>query len=108
MQQSEQATVTREVDVDADVETVWESVSTKEGRERWIEDDPDRVLIVDEEQAPERISWWWWNSQEPARHVEVRVVEIATGARVIVTETAPAFLPLARMVACFTPALAVA
>lgn len=101
-------TVTREREVDADVETVWEAVSTNEGRERWLEPDPDRVLIVEDEQAPNRISWWWWSSQEPARHVEVRVVAIPTGTRVIVTETAPVTLPLAQMVASCAPALAVA
>ncbi len=108
MQQSEETTVTREVDVDADVESVWESVSTKEGRERWIESDEDRVLIVDEEQAPNRISWWWWSSDEPATHVNVRVLAIPGGTRVTITESGPSSFPLTRMLASMAPVLALA
>jgi uncharacterized protein YndB with AHSA1/START domain len=102
----EQATVTREVEIDADTEAVWEAISTNEGRERWIEPDPDRVLIIDADEPPSHLSWWWWSADEPARHVDVRVVSIPAGTRVIVTETAPASFPMAQMVASLHPVLA--
>jgi uncharacterized protein YndB with AHSA1/START domain len=94
--------VTREVTIDAPVEDVWEAVSTDEGRERWLEPDPDRVLIVEETDAPSHITWWWWreSDDEPARHVDVNVVAVPDGGtRVTVTETQPAMLPVARLAA---------
>jgi uncharacterized protein YndB with AHSA1/START domain len=97
--------VTRSVDIDAEVLDVWQALTTDEGRERWIEPDPDRVLIVDSEQPPERISWWWWSAEQPATHVILRVVAIPTGTRVFVTETAPASFPVAQLAACFHPVL---
>jgi uncharacterized protein YndB with AHSA1/START domain len=99
----EQATVTREVEIDAGTEAVWAAISTNEGRERWIESDPDRVLIIDAEEPPNHLSWWWWSSDEPARHVDIRVITIPAGTRVIVTETAPASFPMAQMVASLNP-----
>jgi hypothetical protein len=98
--------VTQTLDLDASAEEVWDAVSTELGRERWIEPDPDRVLIVEDEQPPTRISWWWWSSDQPASHVELRVVTIPSGTRVIVTETAPGSFPLARMAASFAYVLA--
>lgn len=97
-------TVTREVEIDAPVEDVWEAVSTDEGRERWLEPDADRTLIVEETDAPDRITWWWWHESddEPARHVDVQVVAIPDGrTRVTVTETQPAMVPMAQLVANF-------
>lgn len=93
--------VRREVEIDAPPEEVWEAIATEEGRERWLEDDPDRELEVEPGSGPGRIVWWWRNdpAQEP-RRVEVRVLPSDGGARVIVTETAPLF-PLARLQAAF-------
>jgi uncharacterized protein YndB with AHSA1/START domain len=100
--------VTRSVDIDAEVEDVWEALETDEGRQNWIEPNPDRVLIVDSEEAPHRISWWWWSAEEPATHVALRVVAIPTGARVIVTETGPSSFPVAQLTMLFHRALAFA
>jgi uncharacterized protein YndB with AHSA1/START domain len=91
------ATVTREIEIDAPVEEVWETLATEAGRERWLEPDPDRILIVESEQPPSRIAWWWWSGETAATHVEIEVVDIPAGSRVIVTETLPASFPMARM-----------
>jgi uncharacterized protein YndB with AHSA1/START domain len=101
-------TVTRSVEIDAEVQEVWETITTNEGRERWIEPDPNRVLIVDAEAAPDRISWWWWSADEPATHVVLRVVAIPTGTRVVVTETGPSSFPIAQLAASFDRILAFA
>ncbi len=95
--------ITREVTVDAPLEEVWEAISSQDGRERWLEPDPDRTLIVEETQPPTHISWWWWHEcdDEPARHVDIQISPAPDGTRVIVTETQPALIPLARLVARF-------
>ncbi len=101
-------TVTRSVDIDAEVQDVWEAITTNEGRERWIEPDPNRVLIVDAEVAPDSISWWWWSAEDPATHVVLRVVAIPTGTRVVVTETGSSSFPIAELSASFHRVLAFA
>jgi uncharacterized protein YndB with AHSA1/START domain len=93
--------VTRSVDIDADVLDVWEALATNDGRERWIERDPNRVLIVECEESPDRISWWWWSGDGPPTHVALRIVAIPTGARVIITETGPSSFPAAQLAASF-------
>jgi uncharacterized protein YndB with AHSA1/START domain len=86
--------VQREITIEAPPEEVWEAVATEDGRERWLEPDPDRELLVETEEAPSRIVWWWWHGDEPARRVELRVVAVPAGSRVIVVESAPAQFPL--------------
>jgi uncharacterized protein YndB with AHSA1/START domain len=82
--------VRREVEIDASPEEVWEAIATDEERDRWLEDDPDRELTVEPSPIPGRIVWWWRTDPAAApRRVEVRVVGVPAGARVIVTETAP-------------------
>lgn len=101
---TEAENVTREITVDAPLEDVWEAVSTEEGRERWLEPDEDRRLVVERTMAPSHISWWWWNDSddEPARYVDVDVVALPDGhTRVIVTESQPAMLPMASLAASF-------
>jgi uncharacterized protein YndB with AHSA1/START domain len=103
--QTDNETVTRDITIDAPVEDVWETVSTETGRDRWLEPDGDRRLVVEETEPPSRITWWWWNESdnEPARYVDVRVVEIpeSGGTRVTVTETQPAIMPIAQLAASF-------
>ncbi len=93
------AKLTREIEIDAPVEDVWETLATDDGRERWLEPDPDRVLIVDAEEPPSRIAWWWWSEDTAATHVEIDVIAIPGGSRVTVTETLPASFPMAQMAA---------
>jgi uncharacterized protein YndB with AHSA1/START domain len=103
---TETDTITREVTIDAPLEDVWEAVSTDEGRERWLEPDGDRTLVVEEAERPSHISWWWWRESdtEPARHVDVSIVAVPDGGtRVSITETQPALLPIAQLLATFEP-----
>jgi uncharacterized protein YndB with AHSA1/START domain len=87
---------TRRIDIAAEPEEVWEALTTDEGRERWLEDDPGREIVVESEDAPNRLVWWWWHDDEPPTRVEFLVVPVETGTRVVVTERAPS-VPLARL-----------
>jgi uncharacterized protein YndB with AHSA1/START domain len=96
--------VTREIEVQASPEEVWEALATEEGRERWLEE-PERDIHVESAEAPNRLAWWWVSPEEPATRVEFLVVAAPAGARVIVTESAPSF-PLAMFAASFALVLA--
>ncbi len=90
--------VVNSVDVDATPEDVFELLATDEGRDAWLEPDPERTIAVESEQAPSdeesgRISWWWWSGDDAPRHVELWVVGVPAGSRVIAIESSPA-LPL--------------
>lgn len=106
--EQEQPTITRSVEIDADTESVWETIATDEGRQRWIEPDPDRVLIVEREEAPSRISWWWWSAEEAPSYVDIEIVGIPAGTRVTITEVGPASFPVAEMSAACGRQLVVA
>ena len=91
--------VRREIEIEAPPEEVWESVSTEEGRERWLEDDRD--VLVEVVEAPNRLVWWWPDESEQAfTRVELEIVAVPAGSRVVVVESAPAF-PLAMLAAAF-------
>lgn len=107
---AEDAIVRHEVTIEASPDEIWEAVATEDGRERWLEPDPEREIHVESEREPGRahpadpgrIVWWWWHADrdEVPHRVEVLVVAAPAGARVIVTETAPAplvALALARL-----------
>lgn len=99
---ADRESLTREITVDAPIEDVWEAISTDEGRERWLEPDDDRRIVVERTIAPSHISWWWWHESdaEPARYVDIDVIAIPDGGtRVTVTETQPASVPLAQLAA---------
>lgn len=104
------ASVRREVEIEATPEEVWESLATEEGRDRWLEDDPEREIHVERADEPSRLVWWWWSGDEPATRVEFLVVAAPAGARVVVTETVPSFAPAAHafqgLPAFASPALA--
>ncbi|MBO0769370.1 MAG: hypothetical protein J2O48_11865 [Solirubrobacterales bacterium] len=85
--------VVNETAVEAEPDEVWELLATEEGRDAWLEPDPERTILVESEQEPERISWWWWTGDEAPRHVELWVVPNDTHTRVIAIESAPA-LPI--------------
>jgi uncharacterized protein YndB with AHSA1/START domain len=91
--------VSREIDVDAQPEEVWEALATEEGRERWL-DEPGRDIHVEALDFPHRLVWWWAGPQEPATRVEFLLVAAPAGTRVIVTESVPSF-PLAMLAASF-------
>ncbi len=93
--------VTREVEVEATPEEVWQAIATEEGRERWLEEDPAREVRVEVVEEPHRLVWWWQSEQQPPTRVEFLVVAVPAGARVLVTESVPSF-PLASLAACFS------
>lgn len=92
--------ICREVEIDASPEEVWEALATEEGRDEWLEHDPDRKLEVEQSEAPDRLVWWWWKGNEQPRKVELQVIGVPLGTRVIVTETEPSF-PLPQLRAAF-------
>jgi uncharacterized protein YndB with AHSA1/START domain len=92
--------VRREIEIEATPEEVWEALASEEGREDWLEPDPDQQIHVEVADQPSRLVWWWWRGDEPATRVELLVVAAPAGARVVVTESAPSF-PLARLQASF-------
>ncbi|MEA2168084.1 MAG: hypothetical protein QOF76_1384 [Solirubrobacteraceae bacterium] len=81
----------REIEVEGTPEEVWEELT--ENRDAWL-DEPDREIVVETEDEPRRLVWWWWEGDQPATRVEFLVVAAPAGARVIVTESAPARIPL--------------
>jgi uncharacterized protein YndB with AHSA1/START domain len=91
--------VSREVEVEATPEDVWDALASEEGRERWL-DEPDRQVVVEHAEEPHRLVWSWSHEGEQPTRVEFLIVAAPTGARVIVTESAP-FLPLAMLAASF-------
>ncbi len=88
-----------EIEIDAAPEEVFEALVTEQGRERWLEE-PEREIHVEVVQAPSRLVWWWVGEEEPATRVEFRISATPAGARVVVTESEPAF-PLAQLAASF-------
>jgi len=93
---------TRRIDIAAEPDEVWEALTTDEGRDRWLEDEPGREIVVESEEAPSRLVWWWWRGDEPPTRVEFLVVPVETGTRVVVTERAPS-VPLARLARACAP-----
>lgn len=96
--------VQREVDVAAEPEDVWEALATDEGRDRWLEPDPNREIRIEAVEQPHRLVWWWWSDDAPPRRVEILVVASPVGSRVIVSESAPSF-PLELMASGLSRAL---
>jgi uncharacterized protein YndB with AHSA1/START domain len=93
--------VRREVEIEATPEEVWESLVTEEGRDRWLEEDPEREIHVEVADEPSRLVWWWWRGDEPATRVEFLVVAAPRGSRVVVVESQPRF-PLVALATAFT------
>jgi uncharacterized protein YndB with AHSA1/START domain len=93
----------REVEVEASPEEVFEALVTEEGRETWLQE-PDRDVYIEVVEVPSRLVWWWTGEDEPATRVEFQIVAAPVGARVVVTESEPAF-PIAMLATSFVGAL---
>jgi uncharacterized protein YndB with AHSA1/START domain len=87
----------REIEIEATPEEIWDAIATEEGRDRWL-GEAGREIQVESADPPHRLVWWWWEGDEPPTRVEFLVVAAPVGARVLVSETAPA-VPLARLAA---------
>jgi uncharacterized protein YndB with AHSA1/START domain len=95
----------REIDIDAPPEEVWEAVSTEEGRERWLDEDAGEVH-VEAVDPPSRLVWWCAAGDPPAfTRVELEIVAVPAGSRVVVVESAPSF-PLTTLAASFSSVVA--
>jgi uncharacterized protein YndB with AHSA1/START domain len=83
--------VTRSVEVEADTDEVWSTVSDPELRSLWLDDDDarSRALRLDEVDDGRRLVWTWWRpGDEPdASTVEIVLAPTVGGTRVTVTET---------------------
>jgi uncharacterized protein YndB with AHSA1/START domain len=88
-----------EVEVKATPEQVWDALVTEQRREDWLQE-PDREVYVEVVEAPSRLVWWWGGEEQVATRVEFEIVAAPAGARVIVTESEPAF-PLTTLAASF-------
>jgi uncharacterized protein YndB with AHSA1/START domain len=91
--------VSREIDIEASPEEVWEALATEQGRERWLQE-PEREIEVEVMDAPHRLVWWWSTDEEPPTRVEFLLVPAVAGTRVVVTESVPSF-PIAMLAASF-------
>jgi len=99
-EQTGAAGIRREIAIDAPPADVWESIASEDGRDRWLEDDPDREIRVEVADEPWRLVWWWSRGGEAATRVEFRLVPAGSGSRVIVIETRPRF-PVAAFARAF-------
>ena len=106
--------VTREVELDATTEEVWEAITDDDERATWFggatefelepggegfATDPDgqrRAVRVDEVEPGRRLSFDWWpeGEDDTASRVELEVIPLEDGSRLRVTETFPATTPV--------------
>jgi uncharacterized protein YndB with AHSA1/START domain len=92
--------VRREVVIAAAPEEIWECLATEEGRDRWLEDEPEREIEIEFASEPRRLVWWWSRGGDEATRVEFQIAPVPGGTRVIVTEFAPSF-PIALLASSF-------
>ena len=75
--------VTREVVLEAPLDEVWDALTDPAQVEEWFsEDGQERELVVEEVETRRRVAYTWDEGR-----VAIEVEEIATGTRVVVTET---------------------
>jgi uncharacterized protein YndB with AHSA1/START domain len=100
--------VRREIEIEASPDEVWEALIDEERREDWLGEgegsgegsgeglgEGERTIEIEEADPPHRLVWWWSSDgagggEGPTR-VEISIVAVPAGARVIVTESVPSF-----------------
>ena len=100
----EQQTVSRHVDLEAQVDEVWEALVGDEERGRWMGGDTElsaepggrgfivdddgrrREVLVEQVEPGRRLSFDWWTEDDAPSHVEFVLVPIPTGTRLTVIE----------------------
>ena len=81
--------------IDADPEEVWEAITDEDARQAWLDD--DRPIDIETVEENRRLVWWW-SGDEGYSRVEIELVPLVSGTRVIVTEQ----FPLHALTACLT------
>jgi uncharacterized protein YndB with AHSA1/START domain len=79
--------------IEAEPEEVWDALVDGS----WLGD--DRETFVETVEEHRRLVWWWGGDDGYTR-VEVELVPLVSGTRVVVTES----FPLQALTACLTPA----
>ena len=75
--------VTRRIVLDAPLEEVWEALTDPDRLEEWFtQDGEERELVVEEVEAPRRVSY----TRDESR-VAIELEEVEDGTRVVVTES---------------------
>jgi uncharacterized protein YndB with AHSA1/START domain len=91
--------VSREIEIDAQPEEVWEALIDEDRRDDWLEE-PGSEIWIEEAREPERLVWRWSDGERPPTRVEIAIEPAEGGSRVIVTESVPVF-PLPALAASF-------
>jgi uncharacterized protein YndB with AHSA1/START domain len=91
--------VSREIEIDAQPEEVWDALIDEDRRAGWLEE-PEREIWIEEACEPERLVWRWSDGEHPPTRVEIAIEPAGRGSRVVVIETAPSF-PLPALAASF-------
>lgn len=98
-------TVEQTIDLDADLDAVWQALTRRDALVAWLGDAPDlemrpgaagrlhdrdgatRDILVTEVDGPHRLTWHWWHEDGPLTTVEITTTRTETGTRVRVVET---------------------
>jgi uncharacterized protein YndB with AHSA1/START domain len=72
--------------IDAEPDEVWEAITDDQKRRAWLDD--DRPIDVETVEEGRRLVWWWGGDDGFSR-VEVELVPLVSGTRVVVTESFP-------------------
>jgi uncharacterized protein YndB with AHSA1/START domain len=97
--------VERAIEVDADVQAVWDTLTDVDGLDGWLGDRVDLDLrpggcgrVVDDEgvarevlvtavEPGHRLAWHWWSDEGELSTVDITVAPVPGGSRVSVVET---------------------
>lgn len=72
--------------IDAEPDEVWEAIVDDDTRADWLDD--DRPIDIETVEEGRRLVWWWGGDEGFSR-VEVELVPLVSGTRVVVTESFP-------------------
>lgn len=71
--------ITREVTLDAPAADVWEALTDDDVRSDWLEDDADRVTLVDTADPGRLLRWTWWDDGGAASTVTITLTPTDDG-----------------------------